>query len=122
MPTCIFVLSRFCLRVDNVLFRIHDTRFYHSFSSSPPVIVKETSGWEAPYDMIRQVCWHASLQHTSFDHVLQQQLPNRNDLSPLTDPMFVGRIMSGLPDNITRGAGAGTQWRGLGTKTDILLL
>ncbi|KAI6024518.1 TIP41-like family-domain-containing protein [Pisolithus marmoratus] len=31
MPTCFFILARFTLRVDNVLFRIHDTRIYHSF-------------------------------------------------------------------------------------------
>lgn len=56
MPTCIFILSRFTLRVDNVLFRTFDTRIYHSFQSSPPLIVKETRGWEAPYERVRKVC------------------------------------------------------------------
>lgn len=56
MPTCIFILSRFTLRVDNVLFRTFDTRIYHSFKSSPPLIVKETSGWEAPYNDVKRVC------------------------------------------------------------------
>ena len=55
MPTCIFILSRFTLRVDDVLFRTHDTRIYHSFSSQPPVVVRETSGWEAPYERVRRV-------------------------------------------------------------------
>jgi type 2A phosphatase activator TIP41 len=55
MPTCIFILSRFTLRVDNVLFRTHDTRIYHSFSSQPPLVVRETSGWEAPYEKVRRV-------------------------------------------------------------------
>jgi hypothetical protein len=55
MPTCIFVLARATLRVDGVLFRMHDTRLYHSFASSPPTLVRETSGWEAPYDRVARV-------------------------------------------------------------------
>jgi type 2A phosphatase activator TIP41 len=55
MPTCIFILSRFTLRVDNVLFRAHDTRVYHSFASAPPLIVRETRGWEAPYERVKRV-------------------------------------------------------------------
>jgi hypothetical protein len=55
MPTCIFILARFTLRVDNVLFRTHDTRLYHSFASKPPLVVRETSGWEAPYDRVKGV-------------------------------------------------------------------
>jgi type 2A phosphatase activator TIP41 len=50
-----FILSRFTLRVDNVLFRTHDTRIYHEFSTQPPLIVREISGWEAPYNFVRQV-------------------------------------------------------------------
>lgn len=55
MPTCVFILSRFTLRVDNVLFRAHDVRIYHSYASSPPLIVRESSGWEAPYDWVKKV-------------------------------------------------------------------
>lgn len=56
MPTCIFILSRLTLRVDNVLFRAHDVRLYHSYTSSPPLVVRESSGWEAPYDWVKKVC------------------------------------------------------------------
>jgi type 2A phosphatase activator TIP41 len=56
MPTCFFILSRFTLRVDGVLFRTFDTRIYHSFSSDPPSLIRETSGWEAPYERVRKVC------------------------------------------------------------------
>ena len=45
----------FTLRVDNVLFRIHDTRILHSFTSSPPIVVRQLSGWEAPYDRVKRV-------------------------------------------------------------------
>ena len=55
MPTCIFILARFTLRVDNVLFRLHDTRIFHSFSSSSPIVVRQLSGWEAPYDRVKRV-------------------------------------------------------------------
>ncbi|KAH9833681.1 type 2A phosphatase activator TIP41 [Rhodofomes roseus] len=55
MPTCVFILSRFTLRVDNVLFRALDTRIYQAFSSSPPLVVRETSGWEAPYAWVQKV-------------------------------------------------------------------
>lgn len=55
MPTCIFILSRFTLRVDNVLFRAHDTRIYHSFASAPPLVVREMRGWEAPFERVKRV-------------------------------------------------------------------
>lgn len=55
MPTCIFILSRFTLRVDNVLFRARDTRIYHSFASAPPLVVRETRGWEASYERVKRV-------------------------------------------------------------------
>lgn len=57
MPTSFFLLARFTLRVDNVLFRTYDTRIYHSFSSSPPLVVRESMGWEAPYDVVKRVCF-----------------------------------------------------------------
>lgn len=54
MPSGLFLLSRFFLRVDNVLFRIFDVRLYHDFSSGE--IIRETKGKEAPYDAVRKVC------------------------------------------------------------------
>ncbi|EIN10995.1 type 2A phosphatase activator TIP41 [Punctularia strigosozonata HHB-11173 SS5] len=104
MPSCFFVLARFTLRVDNVLFRMHDTRIYHSFSSSPSRIVRETSGWEAPYDRVKR------------------QLSRRDDLTPLTDPNWVGHVLSGMPSDASQRQGAGTGWRGLGTRTEVALL
>lgn len=101
MPGCIFVLSRFTLRVDNVLFRTFDTRMYHSFLSSPPLIVRECSGWEAPYDVVKRY------------------LPKKDDLTPLTDPNFIGKVLSDLPKNISQRKGAETGWRALGTKTEV---
>ena len=55
MPTRISILSRFALRIDNVLFRTHDKRIYHSFASAPPFIIRETRGWAAPYERVKRV-------------------------------------------------------------------
>jgi type 2A phosphatase activator TIP41 len=53
---------------------------------------------------------------------IAQKLPRRDDLSPLTDPMFVGRVLTTLPVEISQGTGAGTGWKGLGTTTEFLAL
>ncbi|KAI1796138.1 type 2A phosphatase activator TIP41 [Ganoderma leucocontextum] len=104
MPTCIFILQRFTLRVDNVLFRTYDTRIYHSFASSPPLVVRERSGWEAPYGRVKG------------------RLPRRDDLTPLTDPMWIAKILTEMPSEISQEVGAGTKWRGLGTKPEVATL
>ncbi|KAH8094830.1 type 2A phosphatase activator TIP41 [Cristinia sonorae] len=104
MPTCIFILQRFTLRVDNVLFRTFDTRIYHSFASNPPLVVRETSGWEAPYDRVKRF------------------LPKRDDLTPLTDPMWIAKVLTEFPSHVTQKEGAGTGWRGMGTKLEIAVL
>jgi type 2A phosphatase activator TIP41 len=54
--------------------------------------------------------------------MIAQKLPRRDDLSPLTDPMFVGRVLATLPVEISQGTGAGTGWKGLGTTTEVLVL
>ncbi|KAJ2929228.1 hypothetical protein H1R20_g7865, partial [Candolleomyces eurysporus] len=101
MPGCFFILARFTLRVDNVLFRQFDTRIYHSFSSSPPLIIRETSGWEAPYDRVKRL------------------LPMRDDLTPLTDPSFIAKALTEMPPRLSQGEGGKTGWRALGTRREI---
>ena len=118
MPTCIFILSRFTLRVDHVLFRTFDTRIYHSFQSSPPLIIRETRGWEAPYDNVHKV--HISIAylclHHSY-HFLLQLLPKRDDLTPLTDPTWIAKVLSEMPQQ-----NGNTGWRGLGANVEIIEL
>ncbi|KAI8826880.1 TIP41-like family-domain-containing protein [Fimicolochytrium jonesii] len=53
MPSCFLVLQRFFLRVDDVLFRINDTRVYHEFGTSH--LVREYSSREEEYATIREV-------------------------------------------------------------------
>ncbi|KAJ4479195.1 type 2A phosphatase activator TIP41 [Lentinula aciculospora] len=101
MPTCIFILSRFTLRVDGVLFRTFDTRIYSSLENEEgTLVVRETTGWEAPYDIVKS------------------RLPKRDDLTPLTDPLFIAKILSELPQSQTIGAGTG--WRGLGKRCECM--
>jgi len=104
MPTCIFILSRFTLRVDNVLFRTYDTRMYHYFNSMPPLVIRQIGGWEAPYDRVKRL------------------LPRRDDLSPLTDPTFIAKVLTEMPSEASQQKGASTGWRGLGTKIDVAIL
>jgi type 2A phosphatase activator TIP41 len=53
MTDCYLVLLRFFLRVDSVLFRIVDTRFYCGFDG---VVLKSHIGRECDYDTVLQVC------------------------------------------------------------------
>ncbi|KAG0064987.1 TIP41-like family-domain-containing protein [Linnemannia elongata] len=47
MPSCLFILLRFFLRVDDVLFRIYDTRIYHRFGTK--TVIRESSFRESSY-------------------------------------------------------------------------
>ncbi|KAF9181219.1 hypothetical protein BGZ51_005579 [Haplosporangium sp. Z 767] len=47
MPSCFFILLRFFLRVDDVLFRIYDTRVYHRFGTD--TVIRECSSRENSY-------------------------------------------------------------------------
>ncbi|KAJ2159642.1 Tap42 interacting protein [Coemansia sp. RSA 552] len=52
MPSGFFVLQRFFLRVDGVLFRIYDSRIYHRFGSAE--VTREFSIRQAPFDDIKR--------------------------------------------------------------------
>ena len=49
-------------------------------------------------------------------------MPKRDDLTPLTDPNWIAKILSDMPSEISQQAGAGTKWRGLGTRTEVAVL
>ncbi|TYJ53068.1 hypothetical protein B9479_006300 [Cryptococcus floricola] len=113
MPHCFFILSRLFVRVDNVLFRMYDVRLYHAFGSSE--IIREVKGMEAGYDEVKR------------------HLEKPTDLSPLTDPNWVYRIMqslSSLPpqrrqfihrrSSSSASSKNGKPWPGLGEKVDVL--
>jgi type 2A phosphatase activator TIP41 len=53
MPHSFFILQRLFLRVDKVLFRIHDVRVYHEFGTEK--VIRETTGLEANFADVKAV-------------------------------------------------------------------
>ncbi|KAL7415860.1 TIP41-like family-domain-containing protein [Mrakia frigida] len=106
MPHSFFVLQRHFLRVDGVLFRIRDVRLFHLFHSNQ--ILREVSGWEAPYDAIK-----ARLP------------PPFSDLSPLDNAGWVHQTISGadgrsVPEGVKVLDEGGKAWPGLGKVLEVL--
>ncbi|GAB5586633.1 Tap42 interacting protein [Umbelopsis nana] len=75
MPSCFFVLLRFFLRVDDVLFRINDTRIYHEFGTD--CVIREYTSKEEHFAAVKA------------------QLPKKSsdDISLLTDPNWVSTVL-----------------------------
>lgn len=135
MPHGFFILQRFFLRVDNVLFRIFDTRVYHAFGSNE--IIRETKGRQASYEDIKSVSQKKVAQAQHMETILivdapdLQRLPTdkQDDLSPLTDSNWVGQALGMLstdkPPSISSPSTkhdeqATKPWKGLINKLEIL--
>jgi type 2A phosphatase activator TIP41 len=54
MPARLLLLARFFMRLDNVLFRLRDTRIYVDFESLE--VIREYQSKELEYEKVRQVC------------------------------------------------------------------
>ena len=54
MPDRLLLLSRFFMRLDNVLFRLRDTRVFIEFGTGD--VIREYVAKEEKYDTIREVC------------------------------------------------------------------
>jgi TIP41-like family len=52
MHGCFFILARYFLRVDGVLLRIHDTRYYHAFGTG--VVIRERTTREDTYERLKE--------------------------------------------------------------------
>lgn len=50
MPTCLLLLCRFFLRIDNVVFRVRDVRIYIDFDSG--LVLREYKHQNCPYDKL----------------------------------------------------------------------
>lgn len=53
MPHSFFILQRLFLRVDKVLFRVHDVRLYHEFGTDK--VIREATGLEGNYADVKAV-------------------------------------------------------------------
>jgi type 2A phosphatase activator TIP41 len=51
-----------------------------------------------------------------------QALPRRDDLTPLTDPNFIAKVLTSMPREASQQDGANTGWRGLGTRLEVAVL
>ncbi|CAG8775430.1 15309_t:CDS:2, partial [Gigaspora margarita] len=71
MPSGFFILQRFFLRVDEVLFQLNETRVYHEFGTE--YLLREYSSRENPYSKVKA----------------QISKDKGNDISQLTDPDWV---------------------------------
>lgn len=60
MPERLLLLTRFFMRLDNVLIRIRDTRVYVDFATRE--VIREYQSKECEYEKVRQV-WMAPLRH-----------------------------------------------------------
>lgn len=54
MPSCLLLLSRFFLRLDNVIVRLRDTRIYIDLESGH--VIREYLSRESSYNETKQVC------------------------------------------------------------------
>ncbi|CAI5759876.1 unnamed protein product [Candida verbasci] len=54
MPTCLLLLNRFFLRIDNVIFRIRDTRIFIDFGTNE--LIREYKEQELEYDKLLKKC------------------------------------------------------------------
>ncbi|KAJ1569029.1 hypothetical protein HK096_004466 [Nowakowskiella sp. JEL0078] len=105
MASCLFILLRFFLRVDGVLFRINETRFYHRFTE--PCLIREIVTREDEYSNIKlNLPKPANFGNRQpFQRGLMQTNDNTEDLSLLTDANWVSNIMANpffgvrLPDS-----------------------
>ncbi|KAK2750692.1 hypothetical protein FQN57_002765 [Myotisia sp. PD_48] len=53
MPSCMLLLSRFFMRLDNVIFRLRDTRVYVDFDTGE--VIREYTSKEGEYNTIRKL-------------------------------------------------------------------
>ena len=63
MPARLLLLCRFFMRLDNVLFRIRDTRIYVEFATGE--VIREYIAKEEEYEAVRTVCHRPLTRHST---------------------------------------------------------
>ncbi|UZJ55442.1 hypothetical protein CBS101457_004762 [Exobasidium rhododendri] len=119
MPSGILVLQRFFLRVDNVVFRIFDTRMYVGFddeagkatastrrigvssSASDAMSNMSLEAERVPMRVIRE-CSGCQAKYTDVKARLPPYKPN--DLSPLTEPGWVTQQLAKMQEEKQKGS------------------
>ncbi|KAL6239179.1 hypothetical protein BDW75DRAFT_199060 [Aspergillus navahoensis] len=89
MPSRLLLLSRFFMRLDNVLFRLRDTRVYVDFERSE--VIREYQSKECEYETVRQ-----KLASARDDIPAIMRDPNRlTELLPLVDRRLERVVLGG---------------------------
>ena len=52
MPQCFLLLARFYLRLENLMFRVIETRYYHEFGTGH--VLREHTTRECTFDVVRK--------------------------------------------------------------------
>jgi len=100
MPSCLLVLQRFFLRVDDVVFRIFDTRMYCSFNPHDG----EARPGAAPAPRVIRECRGAQASYAEVEQCLPKHRPF--DLSTLTNVAWVADALGHLQEQRLRQAKA----------------
>lgn len=110
MPSGFLILQRFFLRVDNVVFRIFDTRLYVGFddekdnhSSSNKDVDLSNLSLQSKEGVVRVIreCSGCQAKYTDIKSRLPPYKPN--DLSPLTDAGWVAQQLAKIQQEKERG-------------------
>ena len=96
MPKCFFALIRFWLRIDNVLFRVYETRIYHEFEKK--YLLREFHSKESSWHSVSQVTLSFPLSILTINQMLppdQTKFNDANLISPLlkTKSVFTEKIV-----------------------------
>ena len=69
MPTCFFILFRFWLRIDGVLFRIYETRYFHEFGKD--YVLREVQAKEGDWNPVFSQLGGDHLKYTDVEQVVK---------------------------------------------------
>ncbi|KAI7897882.1 TIP41-like family-domain-containing protein [Cokeromyces recurvatus] len=86
MPTCFLILQRFFLRVDDVLFRMNDTRIYHEFGKE--YLVREYTSKEVHYNDIKQKLGRGDISLLNDQNWVSSAMPNESIIT-IRDKLYV---------------------------------
>ncbi|KAI8992235.1 TIP41-like family-domain-containing protein [Pilobolus umbonatus] len=75
MPTCFLILQRFFLRVDDVLFRVNDTRIYHEFGKD--YMIRQYTSKEEHYQTIKKILGNGDISLFNDQNWVSSALPEK---------------------------------------------
>jgi hypothetical protein len=91
MKSCFFILSRYWLRLDGVVFRLFDTRIYHEFGTD--FVLREVQFKESSYQSISQVFNVKETSYFCFEHFFFKKKMLPPDPAKYNDPNVIGPLM-----------------------------